>query len=52
MIEFRNQLIEAERNPDAKEKWEALNIRLIELSKALRESTPNKSIQPTAKAET
>jgi hypothetical protein len=50
MIAFRNQLIEAERNPDAKDAWEALNVRLIELSKALRESTPNKSIQPTAKS--
>jgi hypothetical protein len=38
MIAFRNQLMAAESLPDDKEAWELLNIRLIELSGALRVS--------------
>ncbi|MNO98105.1 hypothetical protein D3C76_898400 [compost metagenome] len=40
MIAFRGELIEAESNPSAIDKWETLNNYLIELSIALRESTP------------
>lgn len=47
MIAFREKLMKAESSPNEKDKWEALNIPLIELSIALRESTPNTSIQPT-----
>ncbi len=43
MINFRAQLIEAEKDPAATKEWAKLNRRLIELSKALRDSTPNKS---------
>lgn len=49
MIAFRENLKEAESSPNSKDKWEALNVRLIELSRALRESTPNTSIHPTGK---
>lgn len=49
MIAFREKLMKAENSPNEKDKWEALNIPLIKLSRALRESTPNTSIQPTGK---
>lgn len=42
MIAFRNQLLVAENaGPEAEAEWEKLNGRLIDLSKALRNSTPN-----------
>ncbi|MDP2603330.1 MAG: hypothetical protein Q8S00_12165 [Deltaproteobacteria bacterium] len=47
MIAFRKQLIAAESAPADKQAWENLNRRLIELSEALRESTPNFPLQPT-----
>ena len=40
MVGFRNQLMAAERAPADKPSWDSLNGRLIELSRALRESTP------------
>ena len=46
MIAFREQLFiveSADQHPQARQQWEALNLRLIELSKALRESTPDYS---------
>jgi hypothetical protein len=46
MIAFRNQLLAAERAPTDKQAWESVNIRLIELSTALRESTPKQSVRP------
>jgi hypothetical protein len=49
MIKFRDALIAAEgagrENPEA---WQNLNLRLIRLSQALRDSTPNHALQPTA----
>jgi nitroreductase len=45
MIAFRKQLILAENagtDPAGKAEWEKLNINLINLSKALRESTPTR----------
>jgi hypothetical protein len=47
MIAFRNQLMAAESVPNDKQAWEILNRRLIELSQALRDSTPNYPLQPT-----
>ncbi len=47
MINFRTQLIAAEKagsGPDAKQQWEKLNVHLIVLSRALRESTPNDTL--------
>ena len=41
MVAFRDQLITAERAPADKQAWDELNIRLINLSRALRDSTPN-----------
>ena len=46
MIAFRNQLMAAESVPNDKPAWEILNRRLIELSQALRDSTPNPPLQP------
>jgi len=47
MVAFRNQLMAAELTPKEKQAWEILNARLIELSQALRDSTPNYPLQPT-----
>jgi len=47
MIAFRKQLLAAENTPSDKQAWEILNRRLIELSNALRESTPNYPQPPT-----
>lgn len=41
MINFRRSLVNAENSPVNPKLWTALNGRLIELSKALRDSTPN-----------
>lgn len=50
MIAFRENLMKAESSPNATDKWEALNVRLIELSIALRESTPNTPILSAGKS--
>ena len=47
MVAFRNQLVAAEGAPANKQAWDELNIRLIDLSRALRDSTPNYPLQPT-----
>ena len=49
MIAFRNELMAAERTPSDKQAWDSLNRRLIELSNALRESTPHYPLPPTPK---
>ena len=44
---FRSQLIAAEKagsGPDAKQQWKKLNVSLLVLSKALRESTPKDTL--------
>lgn len=40
MIGFRRALMAAEARPDGREEWDAVNVALIELSKALRDSLP------------
>lgn len=40
MVDFRNKLIAAERSPDDRRSWDELNLALIYLSTALRDSTP------------
>ena len=50
MIAFRNALLTAEAAPADTQAWNNLNHRLIELSKALRESTPQYRPQPTVKS--
>jgi hypothetical protein len=50
MIAFRNQLIIAETkgvDSEGHKEWEELNRRLIQLSKALRESSPYKTLNST-----
>jgi hypothetical protein len=47
MIAFREQLMAAERASEDTRAWESLYNRLIELSGALRDSTPNYPLQPT-----
>jgi hypothetical protein len=47
MIAFRTQLMAAELARTDRQAWDSLNSRLIELSKALRESTPTYPLQPT-----
>ena len=47
MIAFRDQLIAAESVPSEKQAWELLNRRIIELSQALRDSTPSHPLQLT-----
>jgi hypothetical protein len=46
MIAFRESLMTAERAPGNSGAWEALNVRLIELSQALRGSTPPQPARP------
>ncbi|WP_437783401.1 hypothetical protein [Sorangium sp. So ce1097] len=46
MVAFRNQLMAAERAPTDEQVWQVLNGKLIELSIALRESTPKYPQQP------
>ena len=40
MVAFRKQLLATEGAPSNKNEWDTLNVRLIDLSRALRESTP------------
>ena len=50
MIAFRNQLLIAEEkgaHSEGNKEWEELNRRLIQLSKALRESSPTKTLNPS-----
>jgi hypothetical protein len=50
MITFRTQLLIAEEkgsHSEGHKEWEELNRRLIQLSEALRKSSPNKTLNPT-----
>jgi hypothetical protein len=46
MIAFREALLTAEASPRNAQAWERLNRRLIELSQALRDSTPKYPPEP------